>query len=595
MLSKTESTSITPEVDEKIILKIDSLLEYALEARVSDVQKSIILAKKAEKESKKYHYEKGQAESFNQLGLFYMILGENKKGTEYATRALEMFEVLGDLDGKAEALYTLGSIQYKTSNHHIGLEKLLDCLKLQQKTANLKGQSRTLKAIGYIYETFHETKKAMETYQECKRISHEIGDKNGESNACNPLSGLYLKMGDIDKAFETIDRSIILKQASGDRRGLAFAYYGKAKIHLKLREFDKSERYFEEALRVHAQVGEQMGTAMCQIKLGMLRIKKRDFQKAREHLDAALHIGRTMNNREVLYRTYFQLYCMSTKLKDIRKALEYHVLYHDNHSSVVNTDSHSKIKSLEGMWRMEVLENEARAQKDKNVLIQKKNQQLDQFVSRVSHDLRGPVSSLLGLYQIVQNEVTDETALKYFNLYNGRIIRLNQTITDLLELTKINAHDLIAENVDFHDLIALCLESFEFHPNYENIRFDVVIDDDLSFKSDRRLIKIILQNLIENSIKYSKSKEFDPYVNIIIKQAAEDYMCIVVEDNGIGIDERAHDKIFDMFYRANDEVPGSGLGMFILKTVVERLDGEVNLSSQLGVGTKFVVLLPIMG
>jgi signal transduction histidine kinase/tetratricopeptide (TPR) repeat protein len=593
-MSISSISSWSEEVNEETIIKIDSILSYAMESRVTNVQKSIELAEEAEQKSKEAKYLKGVADSQNQLGLFNMILGQNAKGEEYAKLALEKYDLLSDINGRAEALYTLGSIHYKSAHHHLGLEKLLDSLKLQRQTENLQGQSRTLKAIGYIYETFEEYEKALETYLECRRISNEIGDKNGESNACNPLSGLYLKNKDFNNAFECINRSIKLKQLSGDKRGLGFAYYGKAKIHLKLKEYSDAEELFTRSLKIHKQVGEQLGTAMCKTKLGMLENKKKNFEKGRKHLLEAVCLGHSMNNPEVLYKAYFELYCLSTKEDKLREALDYHVLYHENHALVINVDTTSKAKSIESMWKMETLENEARVQKEKNTLAQKKNQQLDQFVSRVSHDLRGPVSSLLGLYQIVQKEVEDKTALKYFNLYNGRMLRLNQTITDLLELTKVNAHDIIAERIDFHELIAECLESFEYFPNYDNIRFEVNIDEGAEFFSDRRMINIILQNLLENSIKYSKSKDHDPYVQISVKQAAEDYLCLIVEDNGIGIDKRAHDKVFDMFYRANDEVQGSGLGMFILKSVLDRLDGEVSLSSELGVGTKFVVLLPIM-
>lgn len=576
------------------INSIDSMLQYAMESRVSSVKDAIDLTLQAQVKCEAIKYLEGLAKCASQLGLFYMIMGDHQTAREHAHRALKSFTDLEDQKGMADALYTIGSTEYKSTKYHEGLEHLYECLRIQKEINDFVGQSKTLKAIGFIYEAFHEFDKALETYEKCRELSHLNNDKNGESNACNPLSGLYLRKGDYRNALESINTSITLKKETGDKRGLAFAWYGKGKIHLHLKEFDESKEYFLKSLRVHGEVGEKMGCGMSLTKLGIIYKEANDYKQAKKYFKEAIIEGELIDNHQIIYKAYFQLFKIAMIEKKESEALDYHIKYHDFKEQVINSETKSKIKSLESMWKMESLESEARVQRENNLIVKKKNEELDKFSSRVSHDLRGPISSLMGLYDVVKSEINDPSALKYFDLYHHRITRINQTIIDLLELSKVKDWQLSKTLINFEEMVADCIESFSYLPGFGKIKFEIDFDEDMIIHSDRSLMNTIIQNLIENSIKYSRQDIDDPFVKIQVKQTAEDYMCVIVEDNGIGIHEKYQSKVFEMFYRANDEVQGSGLGMFILKSAVEKLEGEVSLVSEPNKGTKFVILLPIL-
>ncbi|MDW3210846.1 MAG: tetratricopeptide repeat protein [Reichenbachiella sp.] len=584
-----------PSLDHEAQIKsVDSTLKYAMDSRVSNVKNSIDLTLQAQVKSEALGYELGLARCSCQLGLFYMIMGDHLAGLEHSEEALTAYRKLNDKQGMADALYNIGSIEYKSTQYHKGLEHLYECLRLQKETEDFIGQSKTLKAIGFIYEAFGELDKALETYVKCRELSHLNNDKNGESNACNPLSGLYLKKGDYKNALESINTSISLKKETGDRRGLAFSWYGKGKIHLHLNEYKEAEEFFQTSLKVHSEVGEKMGCGMALTKLGQVSLATNHYDEAKKYFHDAIEVGEQIDNKQIMYKAYFELFNIAMNENDQAEALAYHIKYHDYKEQVINSETKSKIKSLESMWKMESLESEARIQRENNLVVEKKNEELDKFSSRVSHDLRGPISSLMGLYDVVKSEIHDEQALKYFDLYHHRITRINQTIIDLLELSKVRDWQLSKTIIDFDEIVSDCIESFNYLPGFGKIEFSIDIEKNMKIQSDRSLMNTIIQNLIENSIKYSRQDIDDPFVNIKVMQTAEDYMCIVVEDNGIGIDPRYQEKVFDMFYRANDDVQGSGLGMFILKSAVEKLEGEVSLVSELNKGTKFVILLPII-
>jgi signal transduction histidine kinase len=219
-----------------------------------------------------------------------------------------------------------------------------------------------------------------------------------------------------------------------------------------------------------------------------------------------------------------------------------------------------------------------------------KNNELDTFVYRASHDLRGPIASLLGLYTIVKYEITDPVSLKYFEMYNQQILRLNNIIISLIEISRIKDREASKVNINFNTIIEECITSFMNLPNFANITFKINIDPNLKFKSDLSIITTIMQNLIENSIKYSKPEVLST-VNIDIKSIVAS-ISIKVSDNGIGIDSSIQGKIFNMFFRGTEQSMGSGLGLYILKNAVEKIKGQILLDSTLNKGTTFEIILP---
>jgi hypothetical protein len=222
-------------------------------------------------------------------------------------------------------------------------------------------------------------------------------------------------------------------------------------------------------------------------------------------------------------------------------------------------------------------------------IIENKNAELDAFFYRISHDLRGPVSSLLGLSFLAKREVKDRDALEYLERQHLQIERLSNIITGLINLTKLNRAEIQQEKIDFEKIIDDCIVSANNLPNFRRLTVEKEIQPGIEFYSEWTLLNAILQNLIENAIKYSMPSS--PFVKIVVQQD-HDWILIVVEDNGEGIPPEHQEKIFEMFYRATQNASGTGLGLYILKRSVDRLKGTIDLKSEPGVGSVFTVRLP---
>lgn len=223
-----------------------------------------------------------------------------------------------------------------------------------------------------------------------------------------------------------------------------------------------------------------------------------------------------------------------------------------------------------------------------------KNNELDTFVYRASHDLRGPIATLLGLYNLVQYEVEENKgkARALFNMYHSQVLRLNTITLTLIELTKIKDSEFKPSVIQFNKLIQNIFSKLQGMNESKDMLFTRDIEPIAGFVSDEGLLLVILQNLVENAIKY-KRKEVDSFVRVEVKRKEDsDRIVIKVSDNGIGIDSAIQPKIFNMFFRGNERSSGSGLGLYILKNAVEKLGGRLHLYSVLYKGTTFKIELP---
>ena len=229
--------------------------------------------------------------------------------------------------------------------------------------------------------------------------------------------------------------------------------------------------------------------------------------------------------------------------------------------------------------------------KVKNIDLKKSNTELDHFVYSTSHDLKAPLSSISGLINIARHEVEEKKALEYFDMIDGRVDKLNSFIKDIIDLSRNSRLDLIPIEVDIAQIVDSAIENNKYMGNAECIKFETEIPQKSVFKIDKSRIEVVINNLISNAIKYHK-RSGDRWVHISVNKYASDLL-IKVKDNGIGIGKEHQKKVFDMFYRGHEDSEGSGLGLYIVNDVVNKMNGTTSLKSTENVGTEVEVTVPV--
>lgn len=229
--------------------------------------------------------------------------------------------------------------------------------------------------------------------------------------------------------------------------------------------------------------------------------------------------------------------------------------------------------------------------KQRNIELQKANEELDKFVYSASHDLRAPLMSVLGIVNLALLEDDVVSQNEYLELIRKSVKKLDTFIINIIDYYK-NARGIPElTNVDFEELVTEVQATIQYLPEYGNLKITTNINQSGNFCSDVMKLRIILNNVINNAVKFQDNTKEHSYINITVETSPTQAK-IIIEDNGLGIREMDQDKIFRMFYRAGATNSGSGIGLYIVHEAVSKLEGKVKITSTFGEGSIFEITIP---
>jgi signal transduction histidine kinase len=227
----------------------------------------------------------------------------------------------------------------------------------------------------------------------------------------------------------------------------------------------------------------------------------------------------------------------------------------------------------------------------KNDLLAKTNRELDRFVYSASHDLRAPLSSLLGLIEVAHKTSDPAEINQCLDLMRQRVNNMDGFIKEIIDFSRNTRQEVKQEQFNLLIFIKEIVEDLKFAEGMEQIYVRLDIAPDLEIISDTTRLKVVLNNLIGNAFKYHDPQKEQQ--EVYIKAQVEEHMVrIDIEDNGLGIATEHQPKIFEMFYRASEKSQGSGLGLYIVQETLAKLKGAIQLRSAPAKGSTFSVWLP---
>lgn len=229
--------------------------------------------------------------------------------------------------------------------------------------------------------------------------------------------------------------------------------------------------------------------------------------------------------------------------------------------------------------------------RQKNRELEKINQELDRFVYSASHDLKAPLSSIMGLIHIAKMDAKDPRMLEYFQMIGNAAEKLNAFIKDLIAYSRNARAEVVASKVLFSEIVQDTVDKLRFMQKADRVDLQIHIAVEGEFYSDANRLKAVFSNLIANAIKYHDTDKEHPFVKVDITGNARNVR-VVIADNGSGIDPEHHARLFEMFYRASSDTEGSGLGLYITKEAIEKVGGSISMESVPKEGTTFTIQLP---
>ncbi|SIT06653.1 hybrid sensor histidine kinase/response regulator [Belliella pelovolcani] len=271
-------------------------------------------------------------------------------------------------------------------------------------------------------------------------------------------------------------------------------------------------------------------------------------------------------------------------------------------ASVIDAINKGEVyRFIDKPWNLEQIKNAIknaaeiyltkRELKDKNERLKKVHSEMNQFVYSLSHELRGPLMSISGVSKLAKMEAKDPNIIEYFDMIDSATLRLDDFIYKMLDFYRSTKIDNKVSKIDFKDIVNQQLEAYKEKWGLDDINIAIDVNQTSDFYSDDAKLRVILNNLFSNAYKFQKLESESKFIKLTV-DVKDAVATVKIEDNGIGIDEKYHTEVFNLFHRATQRNVGSGLGLYMVKESVTQMGGKIQLESKLDHGTIFTITLP---
>jgi signal transduction histidine kinase len=492
---------------------------------------------------------------------------------------------------------TIGLSSYKLKNfdqslfHYAEAERLARALKNEFWIALIHGNRAS------VYIELKEFDKALEGLRLDLKTSKKYKEFESAARASVLISSIYIQLNNLKTAnlyFDSVKYLIDdphafrfstywlvqskLRQAKGDLLGALESY----DIHLRMID---SINYQKEALNL-ASVKTTYELQKKQRAIELLAAKEQQQQDQirtqRVIIFSSVIILVLLIALIIIYIRYVQrLKVNNAIIKQQRDEIE-----SKNEELEVQSKNLKEINDL-----MLSLNNQLELKvSERTHELEKTMEELDTFLYRSSHDMRRPLSTLLGLENIAKIEVKEESGLKLFHMVAETALQMDRM---LLKMQMAHELDQMEDNTELVTL-SYVIKDLVKRTQQLGTNTDIIYEGPrhIELFSNTRLLHIVFYNLFENAINFRRADYHEAsYIKVSISETTN-WVVVTIEDNGIGIDAEYLGKIFDQYFKGTQLSKGNGLGLYLVKKAVAKLRGKIKVKSVLGEGTIFTVYLP---
>ncbi|MBP6334981.1 MAG: tetratricopeptide repeat protein [Bacteroidia bacterium] len=518
------------------------------------------------------------------------LLSKNyKQALTGYSEALQFYKNLHDLSGQLNCLNDISNIYLKLGDVPSALHYILDSLKLNTEAGDSEGIAHCYNEIGKLYIYLKEYENAVEYFKKSLKIFEGLKNKKEMVNGFFLLGNAYNWLDDGDKALYYLLRAVNSLDQLESTETRAKTLGSLAILYTKTKEYDKALSNFNKALEIADELTNSTVKAQLKKSLGNLYIELTQYDKAIEVLNKALKIAESSPMEAQLVKIHQFLATAYEKIGDIENALEHFKKYYQLDKQVTSDEINLKTKALHIKYDLEELQK----QKDIAELSDKLK---EQFLANVSHEIRTPMNGVLGMAHLLSKTHPTQEQLEYIDAIKISANNLMVIINDILDFSKINAGKIeFSENeFDLRELVKGILQILRIKAEEKRIQlgctFDYHIKDNLC--GDPIRLNQILTNLMANAVKFTEKGKINLDIKLLEVNESICKIRFKVVDTGIGIPENKLQTIFDSFEQAENNkrrYEGTGLGLTIVKQLVELQGGNIHVKSRVNEGSEFIV------
>lgn len=595
--------------------------------------------------TKKYNYPPQYVKLLMQIGEVYEELAQFEVAGQYFYQALRLAQQNGFDFEAAGCLSELAWIKKERKEYKDALELIQQSQDIREKIGDINGQGNCHSVRGLIYFLMKEYDSALKEFDLAVGFRVKAGNKEGASAAIFNSSLVYEALGQIQKALDLQKRSIAMEEKTENRLSLAISYNSLSSLLIKIGRLDEAMTYMKRASVLADATRSLLLLRNCAGNYVKYYEAKRDWKNAHDYqlkfqaLNDSIYSEGSMvklAEMEALYNldkkeSEIAFLNQQQRIKEDQIKLQQSQLTQKNiiifsaiailfllgiagyvgyQNYLTKSEANKELTKLNRAIVEQKEEIEAQSEEliEANQAIAESNKgleervevrtrelkqaykELDTFFYRSSHDFRRPLTTFLGLAEVAKITVKDQNALELFDKVQETAHNLDRMLSKLQSISDLGTQQLVYKEVFVKELLDEVIDSFREEIDRHNIHTHVDVNLKSSFYSYPAMVKIIAENLIENAVHFCGV--VNPYIKVSAFQRGH-HLQLIVEDNGQGIHEEYHDRIFEMYFRANQNSKGNGLGLYIAKKAVEKLHGTVTFRSAHALGSTFTVELPL--
>lgn len=536
--------------------------------------------------------------ALNNIGLVYFKLKDYDRALEYYIRALNLINLSGKYTFKDRLLINIGlcfnQVQNQSDNFIKAQKYINDGLEFCQPDCEDLTVMEGKFGLGISNFKLKQYDQAIIQFSESFNIAQALNDKRFQLENLLYLAEIKIILNDNQGAIQDLRRSEEIAADTKYNELLIKIYREYSRLYNQIGDYRNAALYQDKYIALKdSTYSEQLIKNLAEIQT---KFEERENLQTIEEKNENIRLQNELISRQRIQYFFIILVTaltivLASVLVWANRRQQKHNLALSEAKKVIEVQNKELTKTNEEL-DLRVQEKTRDLLSTNETLIQV-NEELDNFIYRTSHDIRGPLVTLKGVCNVASLDVKDPVALDYLKRLDLTAEKLNSILTRLLVVNQINHTELEATPIDLKAMIDDILVSDRRTPIPPRMKINHQVDQSVSLISDRYLMRIILENLIDNSVKfYNTSDRIEPYVNIDITTASPGLILVKVVDNGIGIDPAEKNGIFHLFVRASERSETGGIGLYLTRVAAQRLGGEIKLVATSDKGSTFHVFLP---
>lgn len=602
--------------------EIDLLNALAWELRGTAPQQALQYSQEARALAETASYSQGEAYSYYYGGVALRYLAKYEDALSLLLRAYDLFYALHDEQGQALVLNWLGNVYLRMGNYSIALDYYLQSLHIHEEDNDTHQTAINFTNIGRVYYGLHNYESSLMYHLRSLRLHTQLQMDNAVEKAVVfwDISRAYCAMKNYRNALQYCQQSLELNRSTGNRRNLGASYYALGEIYVGTEDAYHALLNFLRAIAIFRDIGEVYGEANASLQTGIVYFRiLHNSQRALEYLHTAINLATDIKANELKHDAHQVLAELYKSQGQYREAFEHFECFYALKLETANKQTEQAISTLQRQHEIEKRQKEAEIYRLKNVELanalskvqtlhdnlaqvnihlEKLNQEKTEFIGIVAHDLQNPLAGISMTASLIKSyayRMQPDDICEYMDRIESTADRMKEIVVNLLNLDAIESGKmhLIPENISIPQLLRSVIAEYIVRAKAKSIALHYVEGSCTEAFADKHAVSQVLDNLVSNAIKYSP-KESNVWLST---DYSTKHVSIYIRDEGPGFTTEDKAKLFGKFTRLSAKPTGgehsTGLGLSIVKKIVDAIGGTIECQSATGCGTTFALHLPI--